>query len=71
MNSGLLMKPASKATISFSQDESAEPTIDSRLLRVKNRKIPAGELDMRLEDLSRSVDQRNLSAVIEALWERC
>jgi hypothetical protein len=70
VNSGLLMKPASIATISFSQDESAEPTFDSRLLRFKNRKIPACELDIRMEDLSRGVDQRNLPAVIEALWER-
>ena len=51
----------------FSQDESTEPTIDPRLLRVKTREIPAGIFDVQMEDLSRCVDERNLPAMIETL----
>ena len=51
----------------FSQDESTEPTNDPRLLRVKTREIPAGRFDVQMADLSRCVDERNLTAMIETL----
>jgi FlaA1/EpsC-like NDP-sugar epimerase len=51
----------------LSQDESTEATVDLRLLRVKTRPLPADRLDVQLEDLSRWVDERNLTAMIETL----
>src|SRR5271156_6802087 len=51
----------------LSQDESTEATVDPRLLRVKTRPLPADRLDVQLEDLSRWVDERNLTAMIETL----
>src|SRR6202041_3287545 len=51
----------------FSQDESTEPTVDPRLLRVKIREIPADRFDIQMEDLSRWVDERNLTGMIETL----
>src|SRR6202167_4244762 len=53
----------------FSQDESTEPTVYPRLLRVKSREVPAARFDIQMEDLSRWVDQRNLSAMIETLCQ--
>jgi hypothetical protein len=53
----------------LSQDESTEPTLDPRLLRVKTRKIPADRFDIQMEDLSRWVDERNLAAMIETLCQ--
>jgi FlaA1/EpsC-like NDP-sugar epimerase len=53
----------------LSQDESTEATVDPRLLRVKTRELPADRLDVQLEDLSRWVDERNLTAMIETLCQ--
>ena len=53
----------------FSQDESTEPTMDPRLLRVKTREIPADRFDIQMEDLSRWVDERNLTAMIDTLCQ--
>lgn len=53
----------------LAHDESAEPTIDRRLLRVKTGEIPANSLRIYLDDLSRSVDQRDLSSLIETLCQ--
>jgi FlaA1/EpsC-like NDP-sugar epimerase len=49
------------------QDESAEPTVDRRLFRVKTRKIPADRFAVHLSDLSRSVAERDLPSMIETL----
>jgi FlaA1/EpsC-like NDP-sugar epimerase len=51
----------------FFEDETTEPTNDPRLLRVKTRHIPADIFDIQMADLSKCVDERNLSAMIEAL----
>jgi FlaA1/EpsC-like NDP-sugar epimerase len=53
----------------LSRDESAEPTSDRRLLRVKTREIPAGRFDVYMEELARSVDQLNLTSMIETLCQ--
>jgi FlaA1/EpsC-like NDP-sugar epimerase len=53
----------------LSRDESTEPTVDPRLLRVKSREIPAESFATQMEDLSRSVDERNLTAMIETLCQ--
>jgi hypothetical protein len=53
----------------FSHYESTEPTVDPRLLRVKTREIPAARFDIQMEDLSRRVDERNLTAMIETLCQ--
>jgi len=53
----------------ISQDESTEPTVDPRLLRVKSREVPADRFDVQTEELSRWVDERNLSAMIETLCQ--
>jgi FlaA1/EpsC-like NDP-sugar epimerase len=53
----------------FSQDESTEPTVDPRLLRVKTREVPADRFDLEMEDLSRWVGERNLTAMIETLCQ--
>jgi FlaA1/EpsC-like NDP-sugar epimerase len=53
----------------LSQDESTEATVDPRLLRVKTRELPGDRLDVQLEDLSRWVDERNLTAMIETLCQ--
>lgn len=53
----------------FSHNESTEPTLDPRLLRVKTREIPAVRFDIQMEDLSRRVDERNLTAMIETLCQ--
>ena len=48
-------------------NESTEPTVDPRLLRVKTTEIPASRFENQMEDLSRSVDERNLPVMIEVL----
>jgi FlaA1/EpsC-like NDP-sugar epimerase len=53
----------------FSQNESAEPTNDPRLLRVKTREVPADRFDLQMDDLSRWADERNLIAMIETLCQ--
>jgi FlaA1/EpsC-like NDP-sugar epimerase len=53
----------------LSRDESTEPTVDPRLLRVKSREIPAESFATQMEDLSRCVDERNLTAMIETLCQ--
>ena len=49
------------------QDESAEPTVDRRLFRVKTGEIQANRFDVHLGDLSRSVAERDLPSMIETL----
>jgi FlaA1/EpsC-like NDP-sugar epimerase len=62
------LRPGDKMSEEFLfQDESTEPTDDPRLLRVKPTEIPAGIFESQMVDLSRCVDQRNLSAMIEVL----
>ena len=62
------LRPGDKMSEEFlSQDESTEPTNDSRLFRVKATEIPAGIFDSQMVDLSRCVDERNLPAMIERL----
>jgi FlaA1/EpsC-like NDP-sugar epimerase len=62
------LRPGDKMSEEFlSKDESAQPTNDSRLLRVKTTEIPAGRFDSQMADLSRWVNERNLSAMIETL----
>src|SRR5271163_321569 len=53
----------------ISQDESTEPTVDPKLLRVKTREIPTNRFDIRMEELSRWVEERNLTAMIETLCQ--
>jgi FlaA1/EpsC-like NDP-sugar epimerase len=53
----------------LSQDESTEPTVDPRLLRAKTREVPTDKLNIQMEDLSRWVDERNLTAMIETLCQ--
>src|SRR5271154_731041 len=62
------LRPGDKMSEEFlSQDESAEPTNDPRLLRVRTRQIPRDIFDLQMADLSKCVDERNLSAMIETL----
>ncbi len=49
------------------EDESAAPTVDRRLFRVKTREIQADKFDVHLGDLSRSVAERDLPSMIETL----
>jgi FlaA1/EpsC-like NDP-sugar epimerase len=49
------------------QDESAKPTFDPKLFRVKTGEIQADKFDIHLRDLSRSVADRDLPAMIETL----
>jgi len=64
------LRPGDKMSEEFiSQDESTEPTVDPRLLRVKSREVPADRFDVQTEELSRWVDERNLSAMIETLCQ--
>jgi FlaA1/EpsC-like NDP-sugar epimerase len=53
----------------LSGNESAAPTLDPRLLRVKTRKIPADRFDIQMEELSRCHDERDLPAMIETLCQ--
>ncbi|MFY9801579.1 MAG: polysaccharide biosynthesis protein [Candidatus Acidiferrales bacterium] len=62
------LRPGDKMSEEFlSQDETAEPTLDSRLFRVKTQKIPPDGFDRHIAELSRCVDQRDLSSMIETL----
>jgi len=51
----------------LSEEETAEPTIDRRLLRVTNKKISDHSLHLDLDKLSNSVQQRDLASMIETL----
>jgi len=51
----------------LSEDETAEPTINWRLLRVTNKKISDDSLHLDLDKLSNSVRQRDLTSLIETL----
>jgi len=51
----------------LAQEESADPTADHRLFRVKTRTIPEDTFDIHMEDLARSVEERNLPFMIETL----
>jgi len=53
----------------LSRDESAEPTIDRRLLRVKTTEIAADTLAVQIKRLSESVEERNLDAMIATLCQ--
>jgi FlaA1/EpsC-like NDP-sugar epimerase len=52
-----------------SRDESAAPTVDPRLLRVKTREIPADTFNVYLEHIAKCVDQRDLPSMIESLCQ--
>ena len=51
----------------LSDEETAEPTIDRRLLRVTNKKISDDSLRRDIDELSNSVEQRDLAAMIDTL----
>lgn len=51
----------------LAQDESAEPTADGRLFRVKTRTIPAQTFDIDMKDLAKSIEERSLPFMIETL----
>lgn len=62
------LRPGDKLSEEFlSRNESAEPTTDGRLFRVRTQDILTGKFDVYLEELSRSVDQRNLASMLETL----
>ena len=51
----------------LSKDESTHPTNDPRLLRVETAKIPTATFKDQMADLSRCVNERNLTTMIETL----
>jgi FlaA1/EpsC-like NDP-sugar epimerase len=51
----------------LSEEETAEPTIDRRLFRVTNNKKPNDRFHLDMDELSNSVEQRNLTSMIETL----
>jgi FlaA1/EpsC-like NDP-sugar epimerase len=53
----------------LSAEESLQTTVDSRVLRVRTKEFPARRFDSYMEELARSVDQRNLSSMIETLCQ--
>jgi FlaA1/EpsC-like NDP-sugar epimerase len=62
------LRPGDKLSEEFlSRNESAEPTTDGRLFRVRTQDTLNGRFDVYLEELSRSVDQRNLASMLETL----
>jgi FlaA1/EpsC-like NDP-sugar epimerase len=62
------LRPGDKISEEFlSRNESAEPTAEARLFRVRTEGIPIRTFDIYLEELSRSVDQRNLVSMMQAL----
>jgi FlaA1/EpsC-like NDP-sugar epimerase len=62
------LRPGEKMSERFlHEDELAELTSDPRLFQVKTRTIPTSGFDQDMERLARSVEERNLSSVIEAV----
>jgi FlaA1/EpsC-like NDP-sugar epimerase len=55
------------AEVFLSEEETAEPTIDRRLSRVTNKKISDVGLHLDMDKLSNSVQQRDLTSMIEIL----
>jgi FlaA1/EpsC-like NDP-sugar epimerase len=51
----------------LSEEEVAEPTIDRRLFRVTKKKIPNDRFHLDIDELSNSVEQRDLAGMIETL----
>jgi FlaA1/EpsC-like NDP-sugar epimerase len=51
----------------LSEEEVAEPTIDRRLFRVTKKKIPNDRFHLDMDELSNSVEQRDLASMIETL----
>ena len=51
----------------LSEEETAEPTIDRRLLRVTSKKISDHSLHLDMDKLSNSMQQRDLTSMIETL----
>ena len=51
----------------LSEEEAAEPTVDGRLFRVTSNKIRNDKFHLDMEDLSNSVEQRDLASMIETL----
>ncbi len=49
------------------EGETAEPTIDAKLFQVTNHKTLKGRFQLDMEELSSSVDRRDLTAMIETL----
>jgi FlaA1/EpsC-like NDP-sugar epimerase len=62
------LRPGDKMSEEFlSEGEVAEPTSDRRLFRVLNKKIPVGNFHRDIDELSNSVEQRDLAVMIETL----
>ena len=51
----------------LSEDEVAVPTIDGRLFRLTNNKMPNDRFHLDMDELSNSAEQRNLTSMIETL----
>jgi FlaA1/EpsC-like NDP-sugar epimerase len=51
----------------LSEEEVAEPTIDGRLFRITNNKIPNDRFHLDMDELSNSVEQRDLTSMIGTL----
>jgi len=51
----------------LSEDEVREATIDGRLFRITNNKIPNDRFHLDMDELSNSVEQRDLTAMMETL----
>jgi FlaA1/EpsC-like NDP-sugar epimerase len=64
------LRPGDKMSEEFlSADECAEPTSDIGLLRVNAVGMPSERFDSHMEFLARSVEQRDLSSMMEALCQ--
>jgi FlaA1/EpsC-like NDP-sugar epimerase len=64
------LRPGDKMSEEFlAADESAEPTSDIGLLRVNTVEMPSERFDAHMEILARSVEQRNLPSMMEALCQ--
>jgi FlaA1/EpsC-like NDP-sugar epimerase len=62
------LRPGDKISEEFLfRNESAEPTTDRRLFRVTMADIPTNRFDVGLAKLSRSIDERDLPSMMEAL----
>jgi FlaA1/EpsC-like NDP-sugar epimerase len=64
------LRPGDKMSEEFlSADESSEPVSDIGLLRVNTVEMPSEKFDARMEILARSVEQRDLPSMMEALCQ--
>jgi FlaA1/EpsC-like NDP-sugar epimerase len=53
----------------LSEEEVAEPTIDRRLFRVTNKKLTNDRFDLAMDELSNSVEQRDLTSMIKTFYK--